>query len=315
MSEPIKPGIIDAAYYLPGAPVDLCAWALHEGVRPDRVARLLDNGCRYFHVADGESDADLVTRAIERLQAGGRADPGAADFVLHARSQAFSAPPAPESILATVCARFGMRPRLALAVEQLACGGVINAVDLALRLLAADPSARTALVITSDRVFGPAKYRLRQDAGIQSDGGSAILLGREGWRARIDAVHVRNHDQMYEGPGTPERAARVSMLAWSQTRRMVADDIERSGFGVDGFAAFLPTNADGPYWRKIAPMLGISDEQLFLENMRQRGHSCCSDLAINLVDEGFAKLANGPVLAFSQSNVGAYGSMILGAPL
>lgn len=307
-------GIVDAAYYLPGDPIDLCDWAPREGVDAGRVTRLIENGCRYFHACGDESDEELITQAVERLVARSGVDPAGIDFVLHAHTQPFSVPPAPESLLARLFLRFNIRPRLAFSVGQLACAGVVNAIDVARRLLAAMPGSHYALVVTSDRVFGGARYRLRQDAGIQSDGASALLLGRTTLRARIDAVHVKSHGGLAEGPSTPELAKRVGMLAWSHTRRMVEEDIARIGVPAAAIAAVMPTNADAPYWRKLGPLLGLTPSQLFLDNIGRRGHSCCSDLAINLVDEGFTRLAQGPVVLFSQSNVGAYGSVTLGAP-
>lgn len=302
-------GIVDAAYCLPGDPIDLRDWAGKAGVPAERVARLERNGCRYFHQSYGQSDAALIAVALRDLAARGH-DLTACDVVLHAHTQQFSVPAAPASLLAETCTRFGIAPRLALSVGQLACASVVRAVALARDLLRANPAWRQVLLVTSDRVFGGAQFRLRQDAGLQSDGASAMLIGRAGLRARLGAVHERYHDNLHAGPGAAGTAGRADMNVWLHSRQLMRDALEAGGRGADGFAAFMPNNADGPHWRKIALGLGFTDDQVLLDNIRLRGHSCCSDLAINLVDRGFALLASGrPVLAFSQSNLGAYGAV------
>lgn len=305
-------GIVDAAYALPGSAVDIVDWARDEKVAEDLVERLLQNGCRYFHMGTDCSDAELIGMSIDQLCGGD--DRWLADvrYLVHANTQAFSMPAPPTSVLSEISNRYELQLEMAFSIGHVACAGVIHAVDWAQRLLRDDPDARYALVVTADRVFGSAKHRIRQDAGIQSDGGSAILVSRDALRCRIGTISVKNFSRLHEGPNTAQNAAAISRYTWLHTKQLFQTHEERSGFALRDHAALLPINADRHYWLQIAKSVQLPQDKLFLDNIQLRGHACCADFAVNLVDRGFALLEGGePVLFCGQSNVGAYAAISL----
>lgn len=305
-------GIVGAGYHLPGEAVDLCEWGPRMGVADARIERLIGNGCRYFHSAKVESDADIVVAAVDRVLRESSVKASAIAYVVHARTQNFSMPAAPHSLLAEVCARTGMAPRLAFSISHLACASIIAAVDTAVRLLQSDPSASHALVTSSDRVFGKADHRLRQDSGIQSDGGSAILLGRRDVRSWIRTIALRTYPKLHTGPSTPTMGRLIGSAAWAHTAELLDELGGGAGDGLQQVDALLPTNADIPYWRTVLEARRARPGILFEENARLRGHACCADLAVNLADEGLQRADQGDrVMCFSQSNVGAYGYIVL----
>ncbi|MCW5667467.1 MAG: hypothetical protein KIT35_26835 [Piscinibacter sp.] len=305
-------GIVAAAFELPGAPRDVEAWAQAEGVSPRLVDSLLAHGCRQFHELDGGSDADFIDAALARLDA----PPGWARdvrYLVHAHTQAFSMPAPPSSLLAELAQRHGLRPALAFSVGQLACASAIVAVDLAARLLREDPQARYALVVTSDRVFGDARYRIQGRTSVQSDGASALLLGREGLRCRLGAASVRQFAALHAGPCTPALALAMARQLWRHTAALLREHEAAGGVPLAAYREILPANADRADWLKVQDELNLAPGQVFLDNVGRRGHACCADLAVNLVDRGFALLAGqpAPLLAFGQSNVGAFSALTL----
>ncbi|WP_295565519.1 hypothetical protein [uncultured Stenotrophomonas sp.] len=305
-------GIVEAAYHLPGEAIDLCEWGPRMGVDGARIDRLLGNGCRYFHSAQVESDADIVVAAVGRVLRESAVNASSIAYVIHARTQNFSMPAAPHSLLGEVCARTGIEPRLAFSISHLACASIIAAVDTAVRLLQGDPSASHALVTSSDRVFGNADHRLRQDSGIQSDGGSAILVGRPEVRSWIRTIMLRTYPKLHPGPSTPTMGRLIGSAAWAHTAEVLDDLDDHPDGGLQQMDALLPTNADIPYWRTLLQARQARADILFEDNARRRGHACCADLAINLADEGLRRADQGQrVMCFSQSNVGAYGYLVL----
>ncbi len=305
-------GIADAAYALPGPAVDIVDWALEEGINDDLVRDLIENGCRYFHIGTDMSDADLIAMAIERLSLRRPKLLGEVRYLIHAHTEAFSIPPPPVSVLGEITDRFGLELTMSFSVGHVACASVINAIDWCARLLASDPEAEYGLVVTSDRVFGNAKHRLRQDAGIQSDGGSAILISKSELRCRIGAVSVKNFARLHEGPNNVQNAAAIARYTWLHTKQLFLEHGERSGIPVEKHGVILPINADRHYWIQIAKAMSLPESSLFLDNIRIRGHACCADFAVNLVDHGFARIDRGePVLLCGQSNVGAYAAISL----
>ncbi len=309
---PIGYGIADAAYHLPGDPVDIKQWAPEQGVSAKLVFELLKNGCRYFHISTGKSDADLIAGALDRLFQQSAVHPGQISYLLHAHTQSYSIPAPPISVLSELMARYPLKPELSFSVGHLACASVINSIRLATDLLANDDSATHALIVTADRVFGKSMHRIRQNAGIQSDGGSAILIAKENVRCRFGHFAVKNFPELHEGPSTAKNVAAISRSTWLQTKKLFASAEKESGLSLGDYGSILPINADLPYWKLIAKNAGLSEQHFFLDNIGLRGHACCADFAINLVDHGWEQLKTGrPVLICGQSNVGAHATLAL----
>lgn len=308
-------GVRAAAYVLPGEPLDLVPWAGAEGVAPRLVDSLLAAGCRHFHALEGGSDADFIGRAIEQLDAPAGWQNGVR-YLVHAHTQAFSMPAPPSSLLTELAQRHGLRPALAFSVGQLACASVIAAVDMAAQLLSQDPAAAYALVVTSDRVFGNANYRIQGSTSVQSDGASALLLGREALRCRLGRASFRQFTALHEGPSTPALALTMARTLWRHTAALLRQHEVDAGLPLAAYEEILPANADLADWHRAAAELGLRPGQVYLDNIGARGHACCADLAVNLVDRGLPLLAAGsaPLLAFGQSNVGAFAALTLWPP-
>ncbi|MDO5691105.1 MAG: hypothetical protein Q4G70_01300 [Pseudomonadota bacterium] len=273
------------------------------------MEQLLRNGCRYFHDGSHCSDLDLICIAVDQLMARGL-NPADVAYVIHAHTQAFSAPAAPVSVLSQLAQRYGWRTHMSFSVTHLACAAVGNAIQWAADLLRQDARARYALVVTSDRVFGQAGYRIYQNSGMQSDGGSAILIGRESLLGVLDRVTVLNYTQLFEGPSDAANIAAIARLTWLQTKKLFQQHAQDCGLPVDQMGTLLTINAALPYWKLIAKSLGLGMDQFFLDNIGKRGHAYCADFAVNMADEGVRLLSEGQRVVYcAQSNVGAYAAI------
>lgn len=309
-------GIAAMQYELPGAPVDIVEYGKSEGICESRIERLLGNGVRYFYDGTDRSDSDMIIAAVNKI-IDGRGSDWLADvsYVIHARTQAFSTPPPPTSIPSEVCAHFGIEPKLSFGIEQLACAGVVRALDWARRLLVSNQEARYALVITSDRVFGDHKYRLRQDGGVQCDAGTAMLVAKEDLICQFDVISSKSFNGLYEGPSTAKLEAEIARMTLTQTKESLEKHAIECDTTIDEFSRLLPINADRLYWEKIAEYLGVSRDAFFLDNIERCGHACCGDLAINVIDGGLSEIAAGGSIVYcGQSNLGIYENISLCPP-
>jgi 3-oxoacyl-[acyl-carrier-protein] synthase III len=312
-------GLVEAGIALPGEPRDIVEYARAEGVDEARVQALLGHKVRWFHMDEDQSDADLAAAAIEDLCA--RLDDRSwlrrVTYLIYAHTQAFSMPPPPESLLSDLLGRYGdLRPSLSFSVEHAACASAVMALEWAARLLHQDgaPDA-LALVVTSDRVFGRAAFRIRQDGGVQSDGASALLVGARALRCRFAGITISTCNKLHEGPSSPQNEAAIARTTWLQTRQMLREHSRLTGLAFADAASILPINADWQYWVKIAAALHIDADKFYFDGITQRGHACCADLAVNLIDRGFALVeAGGWVVFCGQSNVGAYAVLTLLPP-
>jgi len=309
-------GLVEAGMELPGAPRDIIDYASAEGVDEARVQTLLANKLRWFHMDEDQSDADLIATAIEDLCArlGDRACLSRVTHLIYAHTQAFSMPAPPESLLSDLLGRYAsLQPTLCFSVEHAGCASSVMALEWAARLLHGDGAPEAlALVVTSDRAFGTAAHRIRQDGGIQSDGASALLVGARDLRCRFGGVTIATYGGLHEGPSSPQNAAAIAHTTWLHIRHMLGEHSKLTGLDLNDAAAILPVNADFPYWLEIARALRIDAAKIYADGMTRRGHACCADLAINLIDRGFALMdAGGWVVFCAQSNLGAYAALTL----
>jgi hypothetical protein len=305
-------GILDAAYFLPGPVLDLIPWAAQNAVSDEAVQELLENGCRYFHAGPEHSDVALMSAAVDQLALRHPAALEQVRYLVHTSTQAFSVPAPPSSVLTEIIRRFDLKPTLSFSLVHLACASVVAAIDHAARALAADRNANYALVVSADRVFGGPAHRIRQNAAIQSDGGSAILLAKQGFRARLGPASVQTHAKLHH---EVRELGLNPVYMWLNTKRLLTTHSREAGVALTGYAALLPTNADKPCWLKVSQSLGLSDDAFFFDNTRDRGHACCTDFAVNLVDHGFALLDRGQnVASCAVTNIGAYSMLSLFPP-
>lgn len=316
MSAPLqadrRAGVAAASYFLPGDAQDIVQWAPPQGIEPDLIDRLLKNGCRHFHESSMHSDVDLICEAIGRIDApaGWLAD---VRYLLHANTQSISAPPAPASVLAQLLLRQpSLRPTLAYSVGQLQCGSIVSAIEQAARLLEADREARYALVVTSDRVFGDASFRIRSDTGIQSDGGCAVLLSCEDVLCWVGETSLRYVTRLHDGHHIAKNVQTLNLYAWRHIRDTILAHGQTTGRTIESYGNIFTSNSDVQYWINVAKALGVSASKFYLDNTGLRGNACCANYAVNLVDQGLACLAGGaPVMMVTQSNVGVYSAQTL----
>lgn len=305
-------GIAAAAYHLPGNPIDVTDWGPQQGATPELIASLVSNGCRHFFSGPDISDADSIAASIDKLSIDAPEWQKEVRYLVHAHTQNFSMPAPPSSILTELAARYALELKLCFSVAHLACASIINGISLAAKLLQNDPEARYALIVSSDRTFGGSKYRLRPPGCIQSDGSSAILLSKEKMRCRLGHATMRNFAKLHEGPSNPATIAATSRLTCFHSMQLLRDHSEETGISLEDYAQILPVNADKHYWLKIAEGLHLDESHFFFDNIPKLGHANCADLAINLIDRGFALLDQGRfVVAFGQSNVGAHAALTL----
>jgi hypothetical protein len=312
-------GLVDVGICMPGDRRDIVDYARDEGVDEGRIQRLLDNKVRWFHMDEDLSDVEMVSAAIEHLcvRLQDRAWLRRVTHVIYAHTQAFSMPCPPVSLLSELSGRYeDLRPAMAFSVEHAACASAVMSLEWASLLLhdGGVPDA-LALVVTSDRVFGNATWRIRQDAGVQSDGASALLVGAYDLRCRFGGITVSTYDKLHEGPSSPENEMLIARTTWLHTRQMFREHSRATGLDLSHASAILPINADLMYWMKIARALRIDPELFYLDGITNRGHACCADLAVNLVDRGLALVqAGGWVVFCGQSNLGAYAGLTLTPP-
>jgi len=306
-------GVDAAAYELPGEQVDLLEWANEHAPPQPQVDAIIESGSRYFFVAPDTGEVELATRAVGKLADAKAFAPGDIGAVIHVHTQPYSAPAAPRSLPLEIARAFGIRPLWAGAMTHLKCVSTTAGLHVLRGLMDSFPQLDAGLIVSVDRVYGE-KYRLRQMGGIQSDGAACMLVTRNSTRNRIGGVAVQNYaPRWYRGPDAVAKVEdEIISYEYLYASRILGEAVRASGVPLADYGRLLPHNSDVRGWTSLCRAMRIPETKLFIDNIRRVAHACCSDLAINLVDDGFAALARREhVAAVQLSNMGAFGAVTL----
>jgi 3-oxoacyl-[acyl-carrier-protein] synthase III len=309
-------GVDAAAYELPGDKIDLRAWATEFEPPAQQVDAIIESGSRYFHVAPDIGEVELAVRAVAKLADAKRFASGDIGAVIHVHTQPYSVPSAPRSLPLEIASAFGIRPLWAGSIAHLKCVSTTAGLAMLRALMTTYPQLNAGLIVSVDRVYGE-KYRLRQMGGIQCDGAACLLVTRNSTRNRIGGIAVQNYaPKWYRGPDAVAKVEEeIISYEYLYASRILREAVRASGVPLSEFGRLLPHNSDVRGWRSLCRAMRIPEDRLFIDNIGRVAHACCSDFAINLVDEGFAALERREhIVAVQLSNMGAFGAITLHPP-
>ncbi|MFJ8039304.1 3-oxoacyl-[acyl-carrier-protein] synthase III C-terminal domain-containing protein [Kitasatospora sp. NPDC096147] len=270
------------AVHLPGPAVPLEAVGERIGLTPRQISLF-----RRFHGLDQvclDPDGtlyDLLAGALGALtQLRGREH--LVRHVLYARSMPVALPypldPMPELLR-----RFGLGHAEHFSISHHACAGSLLAVDLAGRLLAADPDPQAlALVLTGEKTFTP-DAQLVPETAVFAEGAAACLVRAGGGPGEVLSYAVR---QLGEFDGRfaedPELLSRYQRAYPETMAEVIRTAAERAGIELDELALILPHNVNQVSWRRLSRELKLPIERVLLDNVPTVGHSFAADGFINL---------------------------------
>lgn len=199
-------------------------------------------------------------------------------YVLHARSFPVVVP-FPENPLHELCQRAGLTQAVAFAVNHHACATGLLGLDVAGRLLAADPDPDAlALLLTGEKAF-TRDAQLVPETTIFGEGAAACLISGRGTRDRLlaYAANLRGEfdDELSYDPGRFQSEYPTSLAD------AILTAVERAGLRLDEIDLVLPHNVNTLVWRKLCRRIGYPVERVVLENVPLVGHVFCADGFVN----------------------------------
>jgi 3-oxoacyl-[acyl-carrier-protein] synthase-3 len=187
--------------------------------------------------------------------------------------------PYPINPLLEVCREFGLEHANTFSVSHQACASGILAIDMAGRLLAADPDPEAlALVLAGEKAFTP-ESQMVAETSMFGEGASACLISHDGPRDRMisyTAILRGEFDGENEDVAGEFQRAYPDSLA--DAIRAAAD---RAEVTMDEVTAILPHNVNAVAWQRVCRRLGFPLERVVLDNVATYGHVFCADAFIN----------------------------------
>jgi 3-oxoacyl-[acyl-carrier-protein] synthase III len=291
-------------------------WAKRHGYAGKHSASLRASGHSQVYVANGLSTVDMACFAVDRLiKSTPRFDPLQVEVIIYCCSTQHTVAPAPFSAPVCVQGEFGFKNAKCFSICQLNCVSILAALKVARALLSDGRVRGTVLVVSSDRECNE-DYRISNDfTVITSDAASAVLVTSDATRNRIGPISIRNYSALNGGASpaaTQQNTIRQRLIEWTAIHDVVSSSMKEGLDQGADFLRLLPSNMAARGWLGIAKRLGRESDFVYTKNVSDKGHTCCADPIINLLDSGGLDLPDsGAVVVGCQSNNGAYGAMTL----
>jgi 3-oxoacyl-[acyl-carrier-protein] synthase-3 len=225
----------------------------------------------------GRTLLDLLLAATGRLVGlSGRED--RVRYLVYARAVPVGTP-FPVNPLHELRDRLRLTRALAFTVTQQACATGLLALDIAGRLLAADPEPDAlALVLAGEKTFTP-ESQLLPETSIFGEGAAACLVSARGERDRLLAYAARQRGE-FDGEHV-DVTARFQREYQAGLGDAILAAVARAGLSLDDIALVLPHNVNLVSWQRLCRRLGYPVTQVLLDNVPRYGHVFCADAFIN----------------------------------
>ncbi|MCA3242302.1 MAG: 3-oxoacyl-ACP synthase [Rubrivivax sp.] len=300
-------GIAASDYVLGREQRPLAEWADEQQLSTSRLQALVDNGVANLHRARGETLLGLGVAAVQRLLDREDVDPASIDALVVCQTSPCNTLPMPFTLAGSLRSALRLQRAWTFSVAQQQCVSELHALRVLQALFARRTRWQRALVVGVDTILRE-DLRAIGDAGVHSDGASALLVTRDA-PCRLLAVETYNDARSVEGIRADGSYEANDNYLWSLVS--VVRRLARSARVQPlEFQQVLPHNVNLPSWLQAMDTLRIPRERLFTRNFARIGHVFGSDAAINLADSG-ALVRRGPQLVFASGIGGAFGALAL----
>lgn len=284
------PGISAIEYFLPPQSLCLCDLA-KAGLLSSSPEQLREFGFDRCYVSDLPAE-ELALAAATRLLEKTDADPESIDLLLYASAIAPGHEIAGEQFLShfnypasKLQYDLGLSRAVAQGVSQAGCMGLTHAVKLACDFLCANPKAERVLCVSADVLPADAPHEILYN--VISDGACALLVERGSARNRILAHRAVTKGYYWD---CIARKQEIMAAYFPTAKNLIEDVLATAGCRASDLKLLLPHNVSRRSWEILLGLIAFRQDQLFWDNIAQKGHVIAADNWINLKDAMQRKL-------------------------
>jgi 3-oxoacyl-[acyl-carrier-protein] synthase-3 len=198
-------------------------------------------------------------------------------YVLYARAMPVVGP-YPVNALHEVCAALGLGHALAFTLTHQSCASGLLAIDVAGRLLAADPADSLALILSGEKAF-TREAEMFADTTFFGEGASACLVSAFGARDRLLAYASSVRGEFDSDTG--ENDARLQREYRPSLAEVIRQALDEAGLALDDIRVVLPHNVNMVTWQRMCLLLKFPLDRVLLDNIPASGHVFCADVFAN----------------------------------
>ena len=278
------PGIAAIEYSLPSRSMSLDELA-EAGLLSSTPEQLREFGFDRCYVSDVPAD-ELALRAATQLLRSTHVDPESINLLLYAAAIAPGHEVANEPFLAhfnypaaKLQYELGLIRAVAVGVSQAGCMGLTHAVKFATDYLCANAKAGRVLCVSADVLAPGASREILYN--VISDGACALLVERSEERNRILAHRAVTKGYYWD---CISRKQEIMAAYFPTARNLIEDVLATAGCRAEELRLLLPHNVSQRSWEILLGLTAFRKDQLFWNNIAEKGHVIAADNWINLKD-------------------------------
>ncbi|MFI9643186.1 3-oxoacyl-[acyl-carrier-protein] synthase III C-terminal domain-containing protein [Micromonospora sp. NPDC051925] len=192
--------------------------------------------------------------------------------------------PYPVNPLHDVCRALGLGHAVAFTLTQQSCASALLAIEMAGRLLAAEPAPHEpgngplALVLTGEKAF-TRDAQFIPETSVFSEGASACLVSSDGPRDRLLGYACQQRGEFDVAGGAS--GAQFQREYRPALAEVIGQALAEAGVTLDDIRLILPHNVNIVTWQRLCRLLGFPRDRVLLDNVRETGHVFCADAFAN----------------------------------
>ena len=222
---------------------------------------------------------ELIKNPIIDLIKQNQLDKKAIKYLIHCHT-AKVLTPFGDSIVRQVKEELGLDETIAFGMSVNNCASAMSALDMLAHVLL---EKEQAIIVCADCVFTPV-LRFIPNTAILGDASAAVLLAKQGKHNKLIAMASRTMGEYAEGLWLVGEKMQAFEIAYAH---LVADIILSALVDANltkhQVRLIIPHNVNLLSWKRIAAILQVPLDKIFLENIKKYSHCFGADIFINYI--------------------------------
>lgn len=236
-------------------------------------------GIEKIPFADGIKLIELIKTPITNLIKQNKLDKKTIKYLIHCHTAKVIAPFG-DSIVRQAKEELGLDAAIAFGMSVNNCASAMSAMDMLAHVLS---ETEKAIIVCADCVFTPV-LRLIPNTAILADASTAVLLTKQGKHNQLITMASKTLGEYAEGlwlAGEKMQAFEIS-YAYSLAD-VILSALADAKLTKDQIKLIIPHNVNLLSWKRVATILQIPLDKIFLENIKKYSHCFGADIFINYI--------------------------------
>ncbi len=223
--------------------------------------------------------AEFIRRPVEKLLEKNKIRKADIKYLIHCHT-AKVINPFGYSIVRKIKKDLQLESAVAFGASINNCASTISSLDLLSHVLANDKKSK-AILVCGDYAFTPVLQCI-PNTSILGDASAAVLLGRAGKKNQLISIATRIHGKYAKGIWlSPDEVNEFEKTYAEALSSAILEAIHKASLTKEQIKIIIPHNVNVHSWKRVAEVLQLPVEKIYLKNIKKYSHCFGSDIFIN----------------------------------